>query len=286
MDDLTATETAGLSARFFAGATVGGPEIQPSDAEANLAYPGTGKGSLPVNPASGIWSGYLEAPENGFYNFSVEPGAPGGAGAATATLTLNGEDKPLEKNGEVWSNTTAIELRAGTLYPITLVVENITAGLKVRWQTQGRGWELIPPHYLYPATLTAHLRATYVRFLKAISLAAGLKLTASEMAYFATAGEYQIGDRGWLNRLPVAGSPDGATSTALLKAFEALLDFAGLKANLAPNDERLLTVLKDPSATIETSEEIPEGDKESLLLALTRWDAASLDALLLRFGRV
>ena len=78
------------------------------------------------------------------YNFSIEPGAAGGTGPATATLTLDSEDKPLEKNGEVWSNTTPIELRAGALYPITLTVENITAGLTVRWQTKGRGWEVIP----------------------------------------------------------------------------------------------------------------------------------------------
>ncbi|MGH8511968.1 MAG: neuraminidase-like domain-containing protein, partial [Gammaproteobacteria bacterium] len=168
LDDLTAMETAGLSARFYSGATVGGPGVQPdhaSDAEANLAYSTNGGATLPFSPASGIWSGYLEAPENGLYKFSIEPGIAGGAGPAAATLTLNGEDKPLEKNGEVWSNTTAIELRAGTLYPITLIVENITAGLKVRWETKGRGREVIPPRYLFPATLTGHLRTTYVRFL-------------------------------------------------------------------------------------------------------------------------
>jgi len=281
LDDLTAMETAGLSARFYAGATADSAPDGASDAEANLVYPGSGVGALPFNPGSGIWSGYLEAPENGFYNFNIEPGAAGGAGAGSATLTLNGEDKPLEKNAEAWSNTTAIELRAGTLYPITLKVENITAGLKVRWQTKGRGWEIIAARYLYPETLTGHLRATYVRFLKAVSLATGFKLKASEMAYFAAHPDYRIGGRGWLNSLPVAGTADGAIATALLAAFDALLDFAGLKAQFAPNDERLLTVLKDPSAVVTSTKEI----KDSLLLALTRWDGALLDALLLRFGK-
>jgi hypothetical protein len=288
LDDLTATETAGLSAWFYAGVTVGGPGVPPdhaSDAEAILAYSADSGTTLPFSPASGIWSGFLEAPENGLYNFSVEPGAAGGVGAATATLTLGGENRPLEKNGEVWSNTTAIELRAGTLYPVTLVAENITAGLKVRWQTQGRGWEVIPPRYLYPETPTDHLRTTYVRFLKAVSLASRLKLTPSELAHFGAKEDYRIGGRGWLNRLPVVGSPDGATSPALLRALEALLDFAGLKAKFAPNDERLLAVLKDPHATVETADGTLEKDKQSLLLALTRWDRASLDTLLLRFGK-
>ena len=286
LDDLTALESTGLSLKLFSGPTVSAPETpQTNDVEDKLVYPDAGDGSLPVNPASGIWSGFLEAPENGFYNFSIEPGGTEGAGPSTATLTLNSEDKPLEKNGEVWSNTTPIELRAGTLYPITLIAENITAGLKVRWQTKGRGWEVIPPNYLYPATLTDHLRTTYVRFLKVASLAAGLKLIASEMAYLAAKEEYKSGNGAWLNSLPVAGIPDAVTSIGLLKAFEALLDFAILKAKLAPNDERLLVVLKDPDATIETTAETPEGDRNKLLLALTRWDGASLDSLLLRFGK-
>ena len=288
LDDLTTMEIEGLSMRIYSGATVGGPDVQPdhvSDAEAKLAYSPTGESSLPVSPASGIWTGYLEAPENGLYNFSIEPGAAGGTGPANATLTLDSEDKPLEKNGEVWSNTTPIELRAGVLYPIILTVENITAGLTVRWQTKGRGWEVIPPAYLYSQTLIDHLSATYVRFLKAASLTDRLKLETSEMSHFAAEGSYQIDGRGWLNSLPVMGSPEAPTSTALLKAFDALLDFASLKAALAPNDERLLTVLKNPNAPISSSGGTTEEDKESLLLALTRWDGSSLDALLIRFGK-
>jgi hypothetical protein len=105
------------------------------------------------------------------------------------------------------------------------------------------------------------------------------------MAYLAAKEEYKSGNGAWLNSLPVAGIPDAVTSIGLLKAFEALLDFAILKAKLAPNDERLLVVLKDPDATIETTAETPEGDRNKLLLALTRWDGASLDSLLLRFGK-
>ncbi|HEX9423539.1 MAG TPA: neuraminidase-like domain-containing protein [Pyrinomonadaceae bacterium] len=288
LDDLTAMETAGLSAKMYSGTAVGGEGVQPdqvSDAEANLAYAATGESSLPFNPASVIWTGYLEAPENGFYNFSINPAAPGGPGATTATLTLNDENKPLAKDGEVWSNTTPIELRAGTLYSITLKLENITAGVDLRWQTKGRGWEVIPSPYLYSETLVSHLRATYLRFLKGASLTAALKLEASEMAYFAGAETYQIGGRGWLNSLPVAGTPDTTTGVSLLEPFEALLNFAALKVALSPNDERLLIVLKDPNAIIETADTTPLHDENSLLLALTRWDGESLDALLLRFGK-
>jgi hypothetical protein len=240
---------------------------------------------LAFSQASGVWSGYVEAPKGGLYKFSIEPVIAAGPGAASATITVDGQDKPFAKNGPVLSNTTAIELRAGTLYPIAFTVENGTSELRVRWQTRGLGWEVIPPRYLYSATLIDHLRATYVRFLKAVSLAAGLKLAPSELAYFAVSADYRIGTRGWLNCLPVAGSPDSETSMTLLKRFEAVLDFSGLKARLAPHDERLLTVLKNPDTLVETPPDTPEADKQRLLLALTRWDAVSLDALLLRFGK-
>ena len=40
------------------------------------------------------------------------------------------------------------------------------------------------------------------------------------------------------------------TAQALHKALAALLDFARIKAALAPDDERLLAVLQDPAATL------------------------------------
>ena len=150
--------------------------------------------------------------------------------------------------------------------------------LSVRWETTGRGWEVIPPRYLYSATLIDHLRAAYIRFLKAASLATALKLTRSEIAHFAV-------PRGLPDRRPgLAEQPAGHGKpgqrhgrSALLKALAALLDFARIKAELAPDDERLLAVLKDPAAATRT--------RTACCFTLTRWDADSLDALLARFGK-
>lgn len=227
---------------------------------------------LPANAISGSWSGYLEAPENGYYNLQIEADA-----GATVTLALGGAPVALLHSGNLWSNSAPIELRAGTLYAFSLTVEN-GATLAVRWETTGRGREIIPARYLYSATLTDHLRTVYVRFLKAAALAAALRLTAAETAYLAAHADYQIGGEGWFNRLPVTGSPDQATATALLQVGLALLDFARIKAELAPGDEeRLLTILKDPAGATEAA--------DSLLFTLARWDASSLNALLARFGK-
>jgi hypothetical protein len=205
-------------------------------------------------------------------------------------LTLAGVPIALTQNDTNWSNSTSIELKAGTLYAIELKAEKIKDTLNVRWQTLGRGWEVIPSQYLYSATLTSHLREAYSRFLKVTSLATALKLTANEIAYLAAQTNYQINSQGWLNSLPVTGSPDKPTSTALLTAFNGLLDFAPIKADLAPDDERLLMVLKDPATPIQnelrTATPNPNSLPFSLLFSLTQWKTNSLDALLTHFGKV
>ena len=286
LNDFTALETPGLSTHFFFRDTATGKEDRTSDTEANLDYSSTAKdkAKMPdngINPISGIWSGYLETPENSFYNFYVETDAD-----AVVALTLDGKTIDLVQKGNVRSNTEAVELRAGTLYPLSLTVEKVKNTLTVRWETEGRGREVIPARYLYSATLTDHLRATYVRFLKVVSLAEALKLTGSETVYFASHATYRIADQGWLNSLPITGSPDKAVSTALRKALMALLDFARIKAEVSPDDdERLLTVLSNPETIIKNLT-AASGNPELLLLSLTRWEPNSLDALLTRFGNV
>ncbi|MFF1566871.1 neuraminidase-like domain-containing protein [Streptomyces sp. NPDC058293] len=276
LDDLVAVEQPGLAATFFFRDTASGNIDRSSDAEATLDYRPTGAHSphpLPANggnPISGIWSGYIEAPTNDFYNIRVDADAD-----TTVTLTVDDTSVALTQDGNQWSNATPIELRAGTLYAFTLTVEKVRDTLSVRWQTTGRGWEVIPARYLYSATLRDHLLQAYTRFFKAASLADALKLTAGECAHLAAHADYQLGDQGWFNALPVAGQPDGPTAKALCVALGALLDFARTKAALSPTDERLLAVLKDPQGAVK---------KDGLLFTLTRWDTVSLDTLLDRFG--
>ncbi|GAB93890.1 neuraminidase-like domain-containing protein [Gordonia rhizosphera] len=281
LDEFTAMETAGLAAQFsYAVTAAGNPDLS-HNAEASLEYAPSGTTTLPPNatsPAAAIscvWSGYLEVPENGFYNVRIDTDT-----TAAVTLTLNREQKQISRaqNGGTWENTEPIELRAGALYAISLTVENVKNTVVVRWQTAGRGWEIIPARYLYSETLVANLRLAYVRFLKATALATVLKLTAAEVAHFAVDAAYHVGGEGWLNHLSVTGSPDNPTAAALLKAFAGLLDFSRMKADVSPGDERLLEVLRQPAAAT--------ADANGLLYVLTRWEKDSVDALLSRFGKV
>lgn len=283
LDDLTAIEVQGLSAQLFWGPTiVGTPHPEPTPPPTVDYGPQPPATPLPTGPAageprSGVWSGFLEAPETAEFTFAVD------TDAKSVTLTLDGTLVDLNRDGTRWLTPEPIALTAGRLSTLRLTVEKVTKQLTLRWQSTGRGWEIVPGRRLYPATAVDSLRATYARALKAASLATTTKLTASEFAYLAVA--HRVADEGWLNALrtsdpnrPRASDPaDRGTDVELTAALHALLAFAALKAELSPDDERFLTVLKHPAAT--------NADATSPLLQLTGWQSTSLDLLLTRFGR-
>ena len=278
LDDFLALEQAGLSVRFFAGSNVAGPPIPSGETAEGLDFAPAPGNPLPANPTpgapiSGVWSGYLEAPESGFFNLRVEADA-----GASVGLRLGGQAVALTQSATVWSNTAPLELRAGTLYSFELTVEGVRNVVRAQWEwtPQGHGREVIPPRHLYPAAAFDSFVESYVRFLKAASLAAGLGLSAGELSRFAADADYGIGGDNWLNALAVAGDPAPAAAAALLRPVRALLDFARLKAELSPGDESLLSVLRDPAAAT--------ADADALLFTLTRWDRASLGDLLTHFG--
>ena len=304
VNDLLALETAGLSVRFFSNDTAGGPPISNvPEIAANLDYAppnGESDNPLPANPTpgasiSGIWRGHLEAPENGFFNLRVEADIG-------ATVTIQLDDKhialtqTLAQTATMWENAERLELRAGTLYPLSLTVETVRDDLHVQWEWEprGQGREIIPPRYLYPATSFERFQDIYVRFLKAASLATGLGLTTSELAHIAVQPAYRITALGqldstgqnWLNALPNADNlhlldPGDAAiasnlNAALLAPLRAILDFARIKAAISPRDESLLDVLRDPTMATQN----PNG----LLFTITRWNQPALNEVVALFG--
>jgi hypothetical protein len=294
LNDVLALETPGLAAQFFYRDTATGAVGLNVPNAANLDYDNAGSNPLPPNttpgnPISGMWRGSVETPEAGFCNFVIEADAD-----ATVTLELDGQGRPLTKNGNVRRNTDPIELKAGTLYEIVLTVEKVKDALRVQWETPKRAREVIPSRYLYPPMILAPFSDGYIRFLKAASLAEGLGMTANEMAHFATHADYRINaqgqidinGQGWLNALPNAdnlhlANPADATiartlNATLLTQLRTLLDYARIKTDVSPDDELLLNALQDPVAATVSS--------EGLLYTLTRWDANSLAALLNQFG--
>src|SRR6266699_1004056 len=291
LEDMLALETPGLAAQFFFRDTATGNVDQSVSAAANLDYARGGSNPLPNpgNAISGIWSGQVEAPEAGFYNFIIEADS-----GTTVSLMLDGHTLAPAQNGNVWRNTDPLELKAGMLYTIELKVEKVKDALSLKWETPKRAREGIPSRYLYPPTILTSFSITYIRFLKAASLVMGLGLTANEMAYFATHADYRINaqghidshGQGWLNALPnadnlhLANPADAAiarnVNAALLTPLRALLDFARIKADISPGDESLLTVLKDPTTATQNT--------DSLLFTITRWNHTPLHDVIAQFG--
>jgi hypothetical protein len=298
LNDVIALETEGLAAQFFFGGAIdnGGLSVP---AVANLDYAGGGNNPLPANPTpgasvSGVWSGKIETPEAGFYNFIIETDAgttdeilvsvqarteqivaPPPAGTAIVQLAVGGLTVSLTQNGNIYRNTTPLELKAGTLYDFELKVEKLKNRLSVKWETPKRAREVIPSRYLYPPAIFAPFFDAYARFLKATSLASGLSLTANEIAHFANDSDYSVLGDGWLNALPVNGDPGANVVTALLNPLMGLLDYARIKAEVSPGDESLLTILQDPA--------VATAKAEGLFFTLIRCDSISLNAVLTHF---
>ncbi len=144
-------------------------------------------GELPASPKgtpiAGIWSGYLNAPQDGFYNIEVETD-PG----ATVELSIGATAVAMtpSSNGSVWANQGPILLTAGKLAAIELTVQNLQSALTLNWQSAGLGWQTVPAVNLYSDTLVDRLQTAYIRFLKATSLATALSLTSDEIAFLGT----------------------------------------------------------------------------------------------------
>jgi Neuraminidase-like domain/FHA domain/Salmonella virulence plasmid 28.1kDa A protein len=273
----------------------------------DAATPGTGLAcavgsQLPAatgpDGLAATWNGFLTVPQDGLYdiNITADPGA-------AITLQIDGTAVPGPAQvgpAGLWTNQGPISLTAGALVPITLAATSLKTTLSVSWQTQGLGWAPIGTQYLFPLTLVSRLGNTYVRFLKATSLASALSLTAAEIAYLGTA--LPITGQSWLSVLDPQGwlstnaqqAPDPATATSLTAVLTALLDFSLMKQALSPADSRLLAVLANPSATLPvtvpvsgpvtvpvTATTLPATN--SALLSLTGWDLTSVNALLTQF---
>lgn len=275
IEDFLGLQTHGISTEIFFADDVDG-EADPSYIlTPTIDYREDGE-TLPANPAggdatiSGVWTSFLEAPDNGNYNFYVN--ADDGA-----EISLDLDGHPVFNEGE-WRNQDPIELRAGRLYALRLTAKKVKDVLTLRWESRGMGREPIRPEQLCPARLVESFTTIYLRVLKALAIAESLSLSSAELQHFAAHSDYLINGEAWLNSLPTAPSPQAPSVRALLRNSVALLKYRTLKETWKIRDERLLEVLKDPAATGE--------DGAPLLDRVTGWQESDRAALLGRFGLV
>jgi hypothetical protein len=279
--DLTALDQGGLSAKYFLGNNPSAPPDQTA-AAVSLTYGTSNPLPAPTLPATAIaakWNGFLSATQDGDFNlrFVVDAGA-------TVTLSVGGSSVPLTSvasgSGTAWSNTAALPLRAGALTPVEITATGLSSNFVASWETVGTVWQQVPAQNLYAGDLLTALNTTTLRFLKATALAGDLLLSAPEIAYLATAAGLTVGGAGWLAALNVDAPAPAASYADLTAVLDGLTTFATLKATYSPlstHTPQLLTTLVDMSnGTTRAANE---------LIALTGWDAGSLQPLLGRlFG--
>jgi hypothetical protein len=150
---------------------------------------------LPAPTAGGtvaaVFSGYITAPQSGVYAINIASDS-----AAAIKLEIDGEEVLAPGVNGLWSNNREISLQADVLVPIVLTAESLSTTLVVSWQSQGSGWQPIPSQYLYSLALVNRMRNSYVRFLKAASLADTLSLSAEEIAYLGTETSHAVNTMG------------------------------------------------------------------------------------------
>ena len=269
LDDLLAIEEGGLSVEFFMRATATGGSVRP-ESPGWLDYGAGTKNPLPRRRGggriSGRWTGYIDPPTTGDYNFLIDADR-----GATVSLQVDGNDIDPQGDKTPWRNASEVTLTAGMPSKLVLTVENLKDRLVVRWQDKDGPREVIPSASLFPAARVEAIRAAYLRYLKAASLATALGLTPAELAWLVVRPALEIDKEPWLNALTVTGEPGETTARGLAAVLETLLEYSRLKRPLAPDDERLLTVLRAPSSRT--------ADGNDALVSLTNWDGPSLETL-------
>jgi len=280
VEDLIFSAKPGLSAEFYFADTVTGPARESREFEASLDYrPGRAAG-LPENTdspgaaISAIWKGYIDPSEDGFYKLKVvtEPGA-------TVRLWIDGADAAMTEDSGTWTNSKPIEITAGHLHSLKLEVAKLRQRMTLSLASNtGMGWQTVPAQLLYSDKAVSRMRATYLRALKAATLAAALRLTPAELRHFATDDDYQIAGKGWLNALATSGTTASSTVVPMRTALDGLLEFVAAKQALRVRDDAFVDALRNPVAATAGA--------DAALFTLTGWQPAALDALLIHFGKV
>jgi hypothetical protein len=301
VDDLVALGQGGLTARFWlANDRSAAPPPAPdttAPVPVSLTYNASTAPPNPLPPPApgaaaiaATWTGYLAGPQTGDYGLAVQTDA-----GATVTIWVNGSDVHMtpDPTGTQWKNQDPITLTSATAMPITIAVDGLPfqsgrAGsaytFEVTWLTTGTGWQPIPPAALYADTLITNLQMTNLRFLKTTNLASDLGLLAPEIVYLAKRPDLAVNGQFWTAALPTVPVTGPASAPALpawtttqqvwTPVLDALLIYAGMKAQYSANSTHLLDALTDITAGQNGAAE---------LCSVTGWDTDSLSALATQF---
>jgi hypothetical protein len=230
------------------------------------------EGSLVFNQDQ-MYRFYVDAPATDDYILYVA-----GPQNTQVTLTVNDEvpinNMTIGTSHEV-SNAAPVTLKAGVLQLVTLDISSLpaTGVVTLSWRTRGMSKTMIPNAFICTADNTSVATATLMRALKAVQLTRLLKLTPSEVAYFAATG---TNTQHFINELPVAPGISATDLSSLWEKIAALISFQGIKKENEPEEHSWLSVLMDP--------EFRKADGTYLLESFNGWQEPDLASVLAKLG--
>lgn len=222
--------------------------------------------------ANQTYSFYLDAPATDDYIVYVR--APQNT---VITLTIGGvaiiNGVTIDASGEV-KNSAPLNLKAGDLHEAELVISALPAAssAELLWRTKGMAKAGIPAGNLYARQKVDHAKTSLIRLQKAAMLIRLLKLTPVESEYFAAKNAET---RNFLNELDTDGAIADADLHNLWNKLFLLIFFIAVKSETEQEENTWVQVLEDP--------EVKNVQGNSLLLGITYWKKADLDAVLVHF---
>ena len=222
---------------------------------------------------------YVEPSTSEFFNFYIETDANVdtvsmnlGAGSISGTLVEG-----------VWTNDTAISLKAGELSLLEITLKGTTNATInapiVKWATGNMGKGNVPLGQLYSFEQVEIFQNAYLRLLKSIALIENLSLSSEEVTHFSQFTK-TVNDNpksiNWLNGLLSPTQNTAATIQEVFMHFQKLAIYVQLRDTLNIEGKDFISILKDPQLSNESG--------ENSLLKETKWSLKNREALLKRFG--
>ena len=281
--DFLALGDSGVKADYFFGNVVGAvPDA--TDAQAGSIDYGVGlPRSLPANgnqlgqPIACRWTGYLEVPEAGHFNLSIETD-----GALLPSLGVDGSPIALQQMAggrPVWRTQAPLNLPPKKLVAFELSVKGVSSHVTLKWQPVGTSEATTPAQALYQPTQIEDVIDTFGRALRGQWVRETFALGEAESLALLALPELRVnvgGGRAWLGALPIRSAPLAPLAEALTSVLHRLLDYSRVRREIGATSESMLQLLQDPAALV--------GNAEAALMRQAGWSAAAVDAVLARLG--
>lgn len=244
----------GLSATYYDSPAPNSKKVRKVQIDPGVNLDGT----QPTLFGSAEWRGKLLVPATGSYTFAVPVGSlsPSSGPAPQIALTINGQAVNPVPLGATSDGGSGIDLTAGQLCDISLVVSNVPASATVQLQWRAApapsgAFTTIPALAFMPCAADGSYPVLALLYRIAV-LIDGFSMKPAEVAWLSTHSEDFAGiDPRTGNSVPfsLAGLTAASDAPALFNQWQRLHAIYGLKARLPPGNATIFDIFAPASAS-------------------------------------